>query len=131
MYELTQYWINKPYGPYSYIEEEIKDVVAYAKARHIDIVPEIDMPGHFSAAMTAYPEFSCTPDGAHNVWDDGGISNDILNVANPKAVQFAKDILEELMELFPGKYIHIGGDECPTYAWEKMPNAKHCTRNSN
>lgn len=119
MYELTQYWINKPYGPYSYTEEEIKDVVAYAKARHIDIVPEIDMPGHFSAAMTAYPEFSCTPDGAHNVWDDGGISNDILNVANPKAVQFAKDILEELMELFPGKYIHIGGDECPTYAWEK------------
>lgn len=61
MYELTQYWINKPYGPYSYTEEEIKDVVAYAKARHIDIVPEIDMPGHFSAAMTAIPNLAAHP----------------------------------------------------------------------
>lgn len=118
MYELTQYWINKPYGPYSYTEEEIKDVIAYAKARHIDIIPEIDMPGHFAAAMAAYPEFSCTPSGAHQVWSDGGISSDVLNVANPKAIQFAKDVLEELIELFPGEYIHIGGDECPVSAWK-------------
>lgn len=108
MQECTQYWINKPYGPYFYTQEEIKDVVAYAKARHIEVIPEIDMPGHFCAAMTAYPEYSCSPNGNHNVWDDGGISNDVMNVANPEAVQFAKDILGELIELFPSQYIHIG-----------------------
>ncbi len=118
MYELTQYWINKPYGPYYYTQDEIKDVVAYAAERHITIIPEIDMPGHFCAALTAYPEFSCTPNGSHVVQSDGGIFSDVMNVANPNAVQFTKDILEELMELFPGEYIHIGGDECPTTAWQ-------------
>ena len=118
MYELTQYWINKPYGPYFYTQEEIKDVVAYAKERHIEVIPEVDMPGHFCAAMTAYPEFSCTPNGSHRVWSDGGISTDVLNVANPQAVQFAKDVLGELIDLFPSEYIHIGGDECPTNAWQ-------------
>ncbi len=118
MYELTQYWINKPYGPYYYTQEEIKDVVAYASERHITIIPEIDMPGHFCAALTAYPEFSCTPNGSHVVQSDGGIYSDVMNVANPDAVQFTKDILEELMELFPGEYLHIGGDECPTTAWQ-------------
>ncbi len=113
-----QYWINKPYGPYYYTQDEIRDVVAYAAARHIEIIPEIDMPGHFSAAMAAYPEYSCTPTGSHSVQTDGGIYTDILNVANPGALQFAKDILSELMDLFPGEYIHIGGDECPTTAWE-------------
>ena len=113
-----QYWINKPYGPYFYTREELKEVVAYAKERHIEIIPEIDMPGHFCAAMAAYPEFSCNPGGSHVVWSDGGISSDVMNVANPQAVQFAKDILEELMDIFPYEYLHIGGDECPTSAWE-------------
>lgn len=115
----VQYWINRPYGPYFYTQDQIRDVVAYAKERHIDIIPEIDMPGHFVAAMAAYPEYSCWPDGSHQVWDRGGISNDVLNVANPKAVQFAKDIIGEIIELFPdAPYINIGGDECPTSAWE-------------
>ena len=112
------YWTNEEYGPYFYTQEEIKDVVAYAKERHIEIIPEIDMPGHFVAAMTAYPEYSCWPEGAHALWVTGGVSTDILNVANPEAVQFAKNILEELCELFPYNQIHIGGDECPTSAWE-------------
>lgn len=116
--EAKAYWINKEYGPYYYTQEELKDVVAYAKARHIDIIPEIDMPGHFAAAMTAYPEYSCAPNGSHKVWSDGGISTDVLNVANPEAVQFIKDILDELITIFPSHYIHIGGDECPTTAWE-------------
>ncbi len=118
MYTCTQYWINKPYGPYFYTQEELRDVVAYAKERHIEIVPEIDMPGHFVAAMASYPEYSCYPNGNHTIWSTGGISSDILNVANPEAVQFAKDILEELMDIFPYETIHIGGDECPTTAWE-------------
>ena len=119
MYTCSQYWINEPYGPYFYTQDEIRDVVAYAKERHIEIIPEIDMPGHFCAAMTSYPEFSCYPNGNHTIWDDGGISSDIMNVANPAAVQFAKDILSELIDMFPYEYIHIGGDECPDGAWRQ------------
>lgn len=112
------YWTNAAYGPYFYTQEEIKEIVAYAKERHIEIIPEIDMPGHFTAAMAAYPEYSCWPNGKHEVKTTGGIFTDILNVGNPAAVQFAKDILAEVMELFPYSQIHIGGDECPTTAWE-------------
>lgn len=118
MYSCTQYWINQPYGPYFYTQEEIKDVVAYAKNLHIEVVPEIDMPGHFVAAMASYPEYSCDPDNPPVIWCDGGVSSNVLNVANPDAVQFVKDILSELMELFPYETIHIGGDECPTTQWE-------------
>ncbi len=112
------YWTNRPYGPFFYTQEELAEVVAYAKERHIEVIPEIDMPGHFVAAMASYPEFSCWPKGNHTIWTSGGISNDVLNVANPAAVQFAKDILSELMDIFPYELIHIGGDECPTSAWE-------------
>lgn len=118
------YWTNSTYGPYFYTQEQIKEVVAYAKERHINIIPEIDMPGHFTAAMTAYPEFSCTPYGSHSVWSSGGISGDVMNVANPKAVQFAKDILKEICDIFPGQYIHIGGDECPDNAWKSNEECK-------
>ena len=114
------YWLNQPYGPYFYTQEQVKEIVGYAQERHIEIVPEIDMPGHFCAAMAAYPEYSCTPEGGHQVVSNiGGVYSDVMNVANPQAVQFAKDILTEIMELFPGEYIHIGGDECPTTAWER------------
>lgn len=112
------YWTNEQYGPYFYTQEELRDIVAYAAERHIEIIPEIDMPGHFVAAMASYPEFSCNPDNPPTVWTHGGISTHILNVANPRSVQFAKNILTELMDIFPSKTIHIGGDECPTSAWE-------------
>lgn len=112
------YWTNRQYGPYFYTQDEIRDVVAYAKERHIEIIPEIDMPGHFVAALCAYPEFSCTPNANRSVWINGGISSDVLNVANPQAVQFCKDVLDEISDLFPYEQIHIGGDECPTSAWE-------------
>ena len=112
------YYTNKPYGPYFYTQEEIRDIVAYAAQLHITVVPEIEMPGHLAAAMASYPEYSCNPNGKHNVWVDGGISTDVLNVANPKAVEFAKDILTELAPLFPGEMFHVGGDETPTTAWE-------------
>ena len=113
-----QYWINQPYGPYFYTQDQLREVVAYAAERHIDVIPEIDMPGHFTAALVAYPEFSCSPSASRAVWTDGGISADVLNVANPRAVQFAKDILDEIMDIFPSDRIHIGGDECPTSAWQ-------------
>ena len=119
-----QYWLNQQYGPYFYTQEEIKEVVDYAADMHITVVPEIEMPGHFAAAVTAYPEFSCNPNGSHGVWNSGGISTDVLNVANNDAVQFAKDILSEIVPLFPCDFIHIGGDETPTTAWQNNAECK-------
>lgn len=119
-----RYLTNQPYGPYYYTKEEMKDIVEYAKKLHIEIIPEIDMPGHFSSALTAYPEFSCNPEGSHSVGIENGVYSDILNVANPKALAFAKDILDVLIDIFPYPYIHIGGDECPTGAWEGNQQCK-------
>lgn len=125
IYKVDDYWwtgegayTGKPYGPYYYTQEEMREVVAYAAERHIDVLPEVDMPGHFVAAMASYPEFSCNPSNPPTVWTNGGISANVLNVGNPKAVEFAKNILSELCEIFPYPYIHIGGDECPTSQWE-------------
>ncbi len=109
---------GQPYGPYFYTQEEMRDVVAYAAERHIDILPEVDMPGHFVAALAAYPEYSCTPNNPPTVWTSGGISSNVLNVANEASVEFAKNILGELCEIFPYPYIHIGGDECPVTQWQ-------------
>ena len=109
---------NRPYGPFYYTQEEMREVVRYAAERHIDVLPEVDMPGHFVAALHAYPEYCCHPDWAPQVWINGGVSQDVLNVANPEAVQFAKNIITELCDIFPYPYFHIGGDECPTTQWK-------------
>ena len=106
------------YGGY-YTHEDIKEVVEYAKERFVEIIPEVDIPGHSQAAVASYPEFlACDPENKHDVWLWQGVSSDVINVANPQAVQFAKDVIDELTELFPFGYIHLGGDECPTYKWE-------------
>ena len=125
IYMVDNYWwtgegayTGKTYGPYFYTQDEMREVVAYAAERHIDVLPEVDMPGHFVAAMAAYPEYSCTPANPPSVWINGGISSNVLNVADPKAVEFAQNILGELCDIFPYPYIHIGGDECPTSHWE-------------
>ena len=107
------------YGGY-YTRKDIKEIVEYAKERFIEIVPEVDIPGHSQAAVASYPEFlSCDPDNKHEVWLWQGVSGDVINVANPLAVQFAKDVIDELTEMFPFGYIHLGGDECPTGKWER------------
>lgn len=106
------------YGGY-YTQKEAREIVEYAKERFIEIIPEVDIPGHSQAAVASYPEFlACDPENAHEVWLWQGVSADVINVANPRAVQFAKDVIDELTEIFPYKYIHLGGDECPTYKWE-------------
>ena len=115
---------NEQYGPYFYTQDEMREIVTYAKERQIEVLPEIDMPGHIVSAMAAYPEYCCHPDRTPQVWSGGGISGDVLNVANPQAVQFAKDILAELCDIFPYPYIHIGGDECPTNQWETNPQCQ-------
>lgn len=107
------------YGGY-YTKKDAKEVVEYARERFIEIVPEIDIPGHSQAAVAAYPEFlACDPENNHEVWLWQGVSNDVINVANPQAVQFAKDVIDELTDIFPFGYIHLGGDECPTTKWER------------
>ncbi|MBR5334020.1 MAG: beta-N-acetylhexosaminidase, partial [Alistipes sp.] len=116
--EYGGYYINEPYGPYFYTQDECREIVAYAAERHIDVVPEVEFPGHSCAVNTAYPEFSCWPNGSHSVQVNGGIYSDVLNVANPQAVQFVKDVIDEVIEVFPYHQIHIGGDETPTSAWQ-------------
>lgn len=112
------------YGGF-YTQKDIKEIVAYAKKKFIEIVPEIDIPGHSQAAVAAYPEFlACDPENKHEVWLQQGISTDVINVANPKAMQFAKEVIDELTELFPFNYIHLGGDECPTNKWQKNDECK-------
>lgn len=113
----TSYMLNEPYGPYFYTVEDMKDIVAYARERHIEVCPEVDMPGHMQAAIAAYPEFSTNPEGEHPVRYWPGVSSDVLDVSNPAVVKFLKDIMDQLIEIFPYEYIHIGGDECPTTAW--------------
>lgn len=112
-----QYYTYEPYGPYYYTQDEARELVAYARQLHIEIVPEVEFPGHSCATVTAYPEFSCSPNGAHEVKYTGGIFADVLNVANPGTLQFAKDVLDEIVDIFPYRQIHIGGDECPVTAW--------------
>ena len=112
------------YGGF-YTQKDIKEIVAYAKKKFIEIIPEIDIPGHSQAAVAAYPEFlACDPENKHKVWLQQGISTDVINVANPKAMQFAKEVIDELTELFPFNYIHLGGDECPTRKWQKNDECK-------
>lgn len=112
------------YGGF-YTQKDIKEIVAYAKKKFIEIIPEIDIPGHSQAAVAAYPEFlACDPENKHEVWLRQGISTDVINVANPKAMQFAKDVIDELTELFPFNYIHLGGDECPTRKWQQNEECK-------
>jgi hexosaminidase len=110
-----------PYGGY-YTQEQIKDVVAYAQARHITIIPEIEMPGHSSAAIAAYPELACT-DGPFEVVTSWGIFKDIY-CPKEETFKFLEDVLSEVIELFPGPYIHIGGDEAPKDRWKESPIAQ-------
>lgn len=107
------------YGGF-YTQDDAREIVAYARDRFIEIVPEVDIPGHSQAAVAAYPEFlACDPDSAHEVWLWQGVSPDVINVASPRAVQFAKDVIDELTQVFPFGYLHLGGDECPTTKWEQ------------
>ena len=112
------YYTGEPYGPYFYTQEQCREIVAYAAERHIEVVPEVEFPGHSCAVNAAYPELSCNPNAGHSVQISGGIFSDVLNVASPLVLQFAKDVLDEIIEVFPYSQIHIGGDETPTSAWQ-------------
>lgn len=116
------YYNNEKYGPYYYTHEDIKEIVAYAKQRHIKVVPEIELPGHIRALLAAHPEFSCTGETLPRIpkcaWS---IEDDVLCAGNDEALVYLKNILDEVCGLFPSDVIHIGGDECPKVRWEKCP----------
>lgn len=105
-----------PYGGY-YTQEEIREVVRYASERYIDIIPEIEMPGHAVAALASYPYLGCT-DGPYEVRTMWGVSKDVYCAGKETTFEFLKGVLSEVIALFPSKYIHIGGDECPKDRWK-------------
>jgi hexosaminidase len=110
---------GKPYGGY-YTQEEIREVVKYAADRFITVVPEIEMPGHALAALTAYPLLGCT-NGPYEVGTKWGVFKDVFCPGKESTFQFLENVLTEVMELFPSHYIHIGGDECPKDSWKTCP----------
>jgi len=112
-----------PYGPFFYTQDEIRDLVAYAQARHITIVPEIDMPGHLLSLLTPYPELSCTG-GPFEVRTRWGVEPDVLCLGNSNSIPFMKDILGEVLDLFPSRFVHIGGDEVPRVRWQHCPKCQ-------
>lgn len=113
---------NTPYGGF-FTQDEIKDVVSYAADRAITVIPEIDLPGHMLAALTAYPKLGCTG-GPYDVWGRWGVAEDVLCVGKEETFKFLEGVLDEVVELFPSEYIHIGGDECPKVRWEKCPRCQ-------
>jgi len=115
----TAYGPDGRYGGF-YTPADIREVVKYAAARHITIVPEIEMPGHATAALAAYPQFSCTG-GPFTIPLTAGIFNGIYNPANEQTFKFLDDVLTEVFQLFPGKYVHVGGDEVPKDTWKNSP----------
>ena len=120
---------GKAYGGF-YTQNQIREVVAYAKERFITVVPEIEMPGHALAAITAYPELSCTG-GPFNVETTWGVFNDVYCAGNDKVFDFLENVLTEVIALFPGEYIHIGGDECPHVRWRECAKCQARIKNEN
>ena len=113
---------GKPHGGF-YTQEEAKEIVRYAAERYVNVIPEVNMPGHMTAALAAYPHLGCTG-GPYKVWTEWGVTPEVLCAGNDSTMQFIKDVLNEIMDIFPSEYIHIGGDECPKTRWHECPKCQ-------
>ena len=113
------------YGGF-YTQAQVREIVAYATARHVTIIPEIDLPGHMKAALAAYPELACTP-GPFEVSTVWGVDDDVL-CPSETTFRFLEGVLSEVIEMFPSRYIHLGGDEAPTTRWRDSPLAQEIMR---
>ena len=113
---------NIPYGGY-YTQDECRDIVRYAAERYINVVPEIDMPGHMQSALHVFPNLGCTG-GPYPVATHWGVMREVLCGGNPETLNFLKTVFGELCDVFPSPYIHIGGDECPKERWKKCPKCQ-------
>lgn len=116
-----------PYGPYYYTQEEIREVVEHARQRSVTIVPEIDLPGHMVAALASYPSLGCSG-GPYAVSTTWGVEEDVLCLGKPTTLAFVFDVLGEIASLFPGPFLHVGGDEVPTTKWLMCPCCQAATR---
>ena len=110
-----------------YTQQELKEIVSYAEQRNIEVIPEIDMPGHMVAALATYPELGCTK-GPYEVRKTWGVSKDVLCAGRESTFEFVEGVLEEVLALFPSKYIHIGGDEAPKHRWKECPDCQERIR---
>ncbi|WP_425540911.1 beta-N-acetylhexosaminidase [Streptomyces coeruleorubidus] len=118
-------WEEKPHGGY-YTQDDIREIVSYAAERHITVVPEIDVPGHSQAAIAAYPELGNTDvidTSALSVWDTWGINPNVL-APTDNTLRFYEGVFEEVLELFPSEFVHVGGDECPKDQWRRSATAQ-------
>ncbi|MDI9881881.1 family 20 glycosylhydrolase [Flectobacillus longus] len=113
---------GKSYGGF-YTQEEVKEIVAFAQKRHITVIPEIEMPGHARAALAAYPQLGCTG-GSYQTATFWGVFDDVFCAGNDSTFTFLQNVLDEILPLFPSKYIHIGGDECPKVRWKSCPKCQ-------
>ena len=111
-----------PHGGY-YTQDEAREIIAYAAERHITVVPEFEMPGHTKAFLASYPDLGCTG-GPYRVGHHWGVYNDVLCIGNPDLYPRLQQVLDELMDLFPAPYIHVGGDETPTTRWDHCPKCQ-------
>ena len=129
MRDKPQKFDGKKYGGY-YTQEDMKEIIARAQKFHITIVPEIEMPGHSQAVLTSYPELGCTggPYKVRNIW---GISDDVLCAGNEKTYIFLENVLAEVSDLFPGEFIHVGGDECPKVRWKSCAKCQAMIQKQN
>ena len=118
-----------PHGGF-YTQQEARDIVEYARQRHITVIPEIDMPGHTLAALAAYPELGCTG-GPYEVGHRWGVYKDVLCLGKESTYKFVQDVIDEVVDIFPAKYFHIGGDESPTVMWEKCPKCLQKAKDEN
>lgn len=129
---------NIRYGGF-YTQQEVKEIVAYAATRHVEVIPEVELPGHASAAIAAYPYLSCFPDqsteiAANTPWagpregkqvqQTWGVFDDVFCAGKESTFQFLEDVISEVIPLFPSKFFHVGGDECPKNHWKKCPNCQ-------
>ena len=115
-------WDGKPVSGF-YTQDEAREIVKYAAERYINVIPEIDMPGHMTAALASYPHLGCTG-GPYDVWTQWGVTPEVLCPGNDSTMLFIKDVLNEIMDIFPSEYIHIGGDECPKIRWKECPKCQ-------
>ena len=115
---------GEQYGPYFYTAADVKEILAYAAARHIRVVPEIELPGHAKALLAAHPEFSCTGRHPRHPAVLHGVQDEVLCAGNDAAIAYLERVLDYVCELFPSAYVHIGGDECPKGAWKKCPKCQ-------
>ena len=120
--EVGAYRGESHYGSF-YTQEEMKEIVEYAAERHMTVIPEIEMPGHALAALTAYPELGCTGEG-YAVTEEWGVFDDVFCVGKEETFEFLEGVLDEICGIFPSKYIHIGGDEAPRTRWEDCPDCQ-------